>query len=263
MKERFIALAHDVGEDRAGRADQRAGDDQRRIAQREADAGRGPSRIGIEHRDHDRHVGAADRDDDQHAEQEGQQRDRPEVRMPSARGRTSRRRTRAASASAMLMTWRAGNRIGLPDMRPESLRKAITEPEKVMAPMAAPSDISIRLAGHGCVRPCRCRRPPARRTPRRRPAPPPCRPANGRRRPAPASPSSGCGARSRRRCRRRWRCRARIIAQVSGVCGPCHGKRGRARQWPCRSCRRSCPGARSPGDDRPRSARMNRTPATR
>ena len=36
----------------------------------------------------------------------------------------------------MLMTWRAGNRIGLPDMRPESLRKAITEPEKVMAPIA-------------------------------------------------------------------------------------------------------------------------------
>ena len=31
-------------------------------------------------------------------------------------------------------------------MRPESLRKAITEPVKVMAPMAAPSDISIRLA---------------------------------------------------------------------------------------------------------------------
>ena len=38
----------------------------------------------------------------------------------------------------MLMTWRAGNMIGLPDMRPESLRKAITDPEKVMAPMAAP-----------------------------------------------------------------------------------------------------------------------------
>ena len=31
-------------------------------------------------------------------------------------------------------------------MRPESLRKAITEPVKVMAPMATPSDISTRLA---------------------------------------------------------------------------------------------------------------------
>ena len=35
--------------------------------------------------------------------------------------------------------------IGLPLMRPESFRKAITEPVKVMAPMATPSDISIRL----------------------------------------------------------------------------------------------------------------------
>ena len=37
--------------------------------------------------------------------------------------------------------------MGLPDMRPDSLAKATTEPVKVMAPMATPSDISIRLAG--------------------------------------------------------------------------------------------------------------------
>ena len=36
--------------------------------------------------------------------------------------------------------------IGLPDMRPDSLAKAMTEPVKVMAPMATPSDISTRLA---------------------------------------------------------------------------------------------------------------------
>ncbi len=36
--------------------------------------------------------------------------------------------------------------IGLPDMRPESFKKAMTEPVKVTAPIAAPSDISIRLA---------------------------------------------------------------------------------------------------------------------
>ena len=45
----------------------------------------------------------------------------------------------------MLMTWRPGSMIGLPLMRALSLRKAITEPVKVMAPMAAPSAISIRL----------------------------------------------------------------------------------------------------------------------
>ena len=36
--------------------------------------------------------------------------------------------------------------IGAPLMRPDSLRKAITEPVKVMAPMATPIDISTRLA---------------------------------------------------------------------------------------------------------------------
>ncbi len=43
------------------------------------------------------------------------------------------------------MTCRIGSRIGLPDMLPLSLRKAITEPEKVIAPIATPSPISIRL----------------------------------------------------------------------------------------------------------------------
>ncbi len=35
--------------------------------------------------------------------------------------------------------------IGLPDMRPESFKKAMIEPVKVMAPIAVPSDISTRL----------------------------------------------------------------------------------------------------------------------
>ena len=45
------------------------------------------------------------------------------------------------------MTCRSGSRIGLPDMLPFSLRKAITEPEKVIAPIAAPRPISTRLTG--------------------------------------------------------------------------------------------------------------------
>ncbi len=75
------SLAHDVGQDRARRSDQRAGYDQRRIAEREADAGRGPARIGVEHRDHDRHVGAADRHDDERPEQERHAGDQPERDM--------------------------------------------------------------------------------------------------------------------------------------------------------------------------------------
>ena len=43
----------------------------------------------------------------------------------------------------MLIRWRAGSMIGAPLMLPLSLAKAITEPVKVMAPMATPSDISI------------------------------------------------------------------------------------------------------------------------
>ena len=35
--------------------------------------------------------------------------------------------------------------IGAPDMRPDNFANAIIEPVKVMAPMAAPSDISIKL----------------------------------------------------------------------------------------------------------------------
>ena len=75
------ALAHDVGQDRARGADQRAGDDEREVAQREADARRRPARIGVEHRHHHRHVGAADGDDQRHAEHEGDQHDQPEGRV--------------------------------------------------------------------------------------------------------------------------------------------------------------------------------------
>ena len=91
-------LAHDVGQDRARRADQRAGDDQRGVAQREADAGRRPARIGVEHRDHDRHVGAADRDDQDDAERERQPRDQPEAdrALRHRRSRTMRTTSRPA-----------------------------------------------------------------------------------------------------------------------------------------------------------------------
>ena len=67
------------------------------------------------------------------------------------------------------MKWRAGSMIGLPDMRPSSFRKAMTEPVKVMAPMATPS-ASRSAPGRGCRRRCRCRSFPARRWRR----PPPC-----------------------------------------------------------------------------------------
>ena len=60
--------------------------------------------------------------------------------------------TTIAMASAMLTAWRAGKMIGAPLMRADSSsRKAITEPVKVTAPMATPSDISTRLAPGMCL----------------------------------------------------------------------------------------------------------------
>ena len=53
----------------------------------------------------------------------------------------------SARPSTMLMRCRAGRMIGAPLMRPDNLANAITEPVKVSAPMATPSDISTRLCG--------------------------------------------------------------------------------------------------------------------
>src|SRR4029079_15915760 len=50
-----------------------------------------------------------------------------------------------ATNSARLMTWRSGKRIGAPLMRADNFRNAMTEPVKVIAPIAAPSDISTKL----------------------------------------------------------------------------------------------------------------------
>ena len=49
-----------------------------------------------------------------------------------------------AAAIRMFTRWRAGRMMGAPDMFPFSLAKAMIDPEKVIAPMATPSDISIR-----------------------------------------------------------------------------------------------------------------------
>ncbi len=62
--------AHDVGEDRAARADQRAGHDEQVVVEHESGRGRGPARVAVEHRDDHRHVGAADGHHHVHAEQQ-------------------------------------------------------------------------------------------------------------------------------------------------------------------------------------------------
>ena len=64
--------AHDVGQDGPGAADQRPDDDQRGILQREADARRRPARVRVQHGDHDRHVRAANRNDQQDPDRQGE-----------------------------------------------------------------------------------------------------------------------------------------------------------------------------------------------
>jgi hypothetical protein len=71
-------LAHDVAEDRAGGAYKRASHDQRTVSQGETDTRCRPAGIGIQHRYDDRHVGAADRENEKQPEGETDEDDESE-----------------------------------------------------------------------------------------------------------------------------------------------------------------------------------------
>ena len=68
-------------QDRSRRADERAGDDQGDVVEREAGGGRGEAGGGVEQRDHDRHVGAADRQHGEDAEQRRADQDQDEEQL--------------------------------------------------------------------------------------------------------------------------------------------------------------------------------------
>src|SRR6185295_4929458 len=101
-----------------------------------------------------RHVRPADRDDQQNAEGERDQLDEPEREVAFAADEHDEQ-DEQATARPILMAWRCGSMIGLPLIRPSSLRKAMTEPVKVMVPMAI-----------------QCRHPKCRRRGRRLTGPP-------------------------------------------------------------------------------------------
>ena len=69
-------VGHELGEDGAGRADERARDDQDRVLEHEAGHRHRRAGEGVEERDHDRHVGPADRQDHRDAEHERSGHDR-------------------------------------------------------------------------------------------------------------------------------------------------------------------------------------------
>ena len=110
--------AHHERQQRAGGADERAADDQHVLVQREARRrGREP-RAGVQERDHDRHVGAADRQDEEDAERER----RDDHARPAATATRCRRgsppRARAPSRS------RARSRPSVPGRRSAVRRSA-------------------------------------------------------------------------------------------------------------------------------------------
>ena len=65
-------FGHDVGKNCAAGADNGADDNQQNIVEREADADGRPAGVSIQNRDNDRHVGAADGQNEEEAEQNGQ-----------------------------------------------------------------------------------------------------------------------------------------------------------------------------------------------
>src|SRR5439155_12042574 len=66
---------HEPREDRSGSANERAGDDEQLVAQREPGHRHGETGVRVQERDHDGHIRAADRHDERDAEDKREQRD--------------------------------------------------------------------------------------------------------------------------------------------------------------------------------------------
>ena len=147
-----------------------------------------------------------------------------------------------------------------PLMLPFSLRKAITEPEKVIAPIATPSPISTRLTGR--IAPDASTIPNAdgieegrRADQHRRHADQAVEGRDQLRHRGHLDAPRGDQADRRRRSR--WRRRSRRARR-------CRGSPAWSRpRSPCRPCRARLPRWLLAGLDRPRSARMKQTPAIR
>ena len=99
VRERAVhGLAHHPREQRAGGADERARDDQQVVVQDEAGGGRRDAGERVQQRDHDGHVGAADRQHEEHAEQQRERAGRDEARLAVAEADARREDRRTAAA---------------------------------------------------------------------------------------------------------------------------------------------------------------------
>ena len=124
-------------------ADQRAGDDQRRVVEHEPGHRDGGSGEGVEQRDDHRHVGAADRQHHQHAEaQRGDDHARAAPELAVARRCTQTPPPTAADGENARCSARPpGKVIGRAEDVPCSLPPATSEPENVTPPMMRSSDV--------------------------------------------------------------------------------------------------------------------------
>ena len=140
-------LAHELGEDRAGGADQGAGDQQRVVVEHEAGGRDRDAGVGVQQRHDDRHVRAADRhhqldpEDQREADEEEEQRharlDGGEVDADADEGQEERRRSRSASR---------GTSPGVTRSRPGACPNATIEPVRLTEPMIAPSSVAMTNA---------------------------------------------------------------------------------------------------------------------
>ena len=140
-------LAHELGEDRARGADQRAGNEQRVVAQHEAGRRHRDAGVAVEQRHHDRHVRAADRHHQLHAEDQRERRRRGGRAARSARPPPGRCRCRRAPGTGRRS--RAASRGTSPAARrstPCSLPQATIEPVRLTEPMTAPSSVAMMNA---------------------------------------------------------------------------------------------------------------------
>ena len=130
-------------QDRSRGADQGPGDDQRDVVEGEAGRGGGKAGERVQQRDHDRHVGAADREDDEVAEQGGGDQDRDEDALArlavvdrdvDASGEDPDQQHRVDHLLS-----RHGQRPGR--IRSWSLAKAMFEPQKETEPTTAANSL--------------------------------------------------------------------------------------------------------------------------
>ncbi len=137
---------HELRQHRARRTDKRAGDDQQGVVEHVARCGNSETSERVQQRDHDGHVGTADRQHEQHAEQQRQARtdNQPTARwtpqLPRFRSRPRRGPTSEVTICA------PGTRIGRPVMSSCSFANVISEPVKLTLPTIAVNATAIAAA---------------------------------------------------------------------------------------------------------------------